>query len=38
MAAALDAGRVSARLGLSVNVAAKIAESSIGSAAAVLLA
>ena len=38
MAAALDAGRVSARLGLSVNVAAKIAESSIGSAAAVHLA
>jgi len=38
MAAALDAGRVSARLGLSVNIAAKIAESSIGSAAAVHLA
>jgi muconate cycloisomerase len=38
MAAALDAGRVSARLGLLVNIAAKIAESSIGSAAAVHLA
>ncbi len=38
MAAALDAARLCARLGLSVNVAAKIAESSIGSAAAVHLA
>jgi muconate cycloisomerase len=38
MAAALDAARACARLGLSVNVAAKIAESSIASAAAVHLA
>src|SRR6185436_4694625 len=36
--AALEAGKLCQRLGLSVNIAAKIAESSIGSAAAVHLA
>jgi len=38
MSAALEAAQLSARLGLAVNVAAKIAESSIASAAAIHLA
>jgi muconate cycloisomerase len=38
IAAAIEAGMLCERLGLSVNIAAKIAESSIGSAAAVHLA
>ena len=38
MSAALEAAALCARLGLSINIAAKIAESSIGSAAAVHLA
>jgi muconate cycloisomerase len=38
LAAALEAGRMCRRLGLKVNVAAKIAESSLASAAAVALA
>ena len=38
MSAAVEAARLAARLGLSINVAAKIAESSIASAAAINLA
>lgn len=38
LSAALEAGKLCQRLGLSVNIAAKIAESSIGSSAAVHLA
>ena len=38
MSAAIEAARLAQRLGLAVNVAAKIAESSVGSAAAVHLA
>ena len=38
MTAAVEAARLCARLGLSINVAAKIAESSIASAAAINLA
>ena len=38
MSAAVEAGQLCQRLGLSVNIAAKIAESSIASAAAIHLA
>jgi len=38
LSAAIEAARLAARLGLSINVAAKIAESGIGSAAAINLA